>query len=339
MTLLILATAFFVLLQGVFSGMEMGMVSLRKPRVEHAAKKGHPTAKILMFFISNPGVMITTMLIGVNVGVVCASLTAKELGEALGLSHGYGLIASSCVMSVILLCFEIIPKNWFRQAPFERCSLFAYPLYATYAAFSLPIKAAAAMTDLLSSSLSKNAMKHGKSAGPLMREDLRLFLRESESEGLIEAEASAILDNAIDFHSMTVDSIKIPRSQVWDLPSSATIKEAFDYCRQKAISKIPVYRQDVSAAGPGSAPCPWIGIFSVQDAMFSIPEEFWTSTRVAACLRPAHSVDAKAGMEEILDKARRSKVQLFIVMDSSKGEPSQTGIVTPEDVARRLFET
>jgi len=339
MTLFLLGTLFFIAMQGLFAGMETGMVSLRKPRVEHAARKGSPTAKILMFFVENPAIMIATTLIGVNIGVVCSSLMAKKFVESIGFGQGYGLLASTCVMSVVLLSCEIIPKNWFRQSPFARCSIFAYPLYGFYLVLALPVKAFAGLTDLLSSKLAGGHERPGGRSAPLMREDLRLFLRESESEGLIEAEASAILDNAIDFHSMTVDSIKIPRSQVWDLPSSATIKEAFDYCRQKGISKIPVYRQDSSGAGPGASPCPWIGIFSVQDAMFSIPEEFWDSTRVAACLRPAHSVDAKAGMEEILDKARRSKVQLFIVMDSSKGEPSQTGIVTPEDLARRLFES
>ncbi len=333
----LVGTLFFIMVQGVFAGMETGMVSLRRPRVEHAAKKGIPSAKILMFFIANPAIMIATTLIGVNIGVVCSSLMAKKFMESIGFGHGYGLLASTCVMSVALLSCEIIPKNWFRQSPFARCSVFAYPLYGAYLALALPIRFFAFLTDKLSSLLAGSAHSSGRSA-PLMREDLRLFLRESEADGLIEEEASSILDNAIDFHSMTVDSIKIPRSKVWDLPSSASIREAFEFCRKNAISKIPVYRESAAAAGPGSDPCPWIGIFSVQDAMFSIPEAFWDSTRVAACLRPAHSIDAKSGMGEILEKARRSKVPLFVVFDSSSGDSVQTGIVTPEDVAKRLFE-
>lgn len=332
----LLGTFFFIMVQGVFAGMETGMVSLRRPRVEHAAKSGSPTAKILMFFVANPSKMIATTLLGVNIGVVCSSLMAKKFVESLGYGDGYGLLASTCVMSVLLLSCEIIPKNWFRQAPFERCSLFAYLLYGAYCAMAVPVKAFSFITDRLSGLLSKDsAGAHGARPAPLMMEDLRLFLRESESDGVIESEACGILDNAIDFHSMKVDSIKIPRSLVKDLPSTATIRDAFELCRTNAFSRIPVY----AVATASDTRRRWIGIFSVYDAIFSVPEDQWPSMAVTSCLRPAHEIEGSLGMGEMLERAKRSKVSLFIVVEPRNGAlPEQVGIVTPEDVAKRLFE-
>jgi putative hemolysin len=327
----LILTFAFIVLQGVFAGMETGMVSLRRPRVEHAVKNGSKTAAILLFFVSNPSKMIATTLLGVNVGVVCSSLMAKKFVEELGFGHGYGLLISTCVMSVMLLSCEIIPKNWFRQSPFERCSRFAYLLYGSYLAVALPVRAFAWITDKLSETLAKGqGGPHGVRSAPMMMEDLRLFLRESEADGLIEPEAFSILDNAIDFHSMKVDSIKIPRALVKDLPSSASIRDAFELCRANSFSRVPVYSQfEKDAKSPR-----WIGIFSVYDAIFSVPESQWEATSVVSCLRPAQEIDGSSGMGEMLERARRSKTPLFIVLDGKE----QNGIVTPEDVARRLFE-
>ena len=342
MIFLILTFAFIVL-QGVFAGMETGMVSLRRPRVEHAAKSGSPSAKMLLSFIDNPPKMIATTLLGVNIGVVCSSLMAKKFVESLGLGHSAGLLVSTCIMSVLLLSCEIIPKNWFRQSPFERCSAFAPLLYGAYVLLAIPVKVFSFITDKVNSLLSVDGGAHGGHGGhgsraPHMMEDLRLYLRESESDGVIETEACSILDNAIDFHSMKVDSIKIARILVKDLPSTATIREAFELCRANSFSRAPVYSAAPSAHGGLPR---WIGIFSVYDAMFSIPESQWDSTSVMACLRPAQEIPSSSGMGEMLEKAHRSKVPLFVVVGppvAPGGMPVQIGIVTPEDVARRLFE-
>ena len=79
MTVYLLLTLFFVLCQGFFSGMETGMVSVLRPRAEHAARKGSRPAALLVYFLHRPGIMIATALLGVNISVVMASLMAREL--------------------------------------------------------------------------------------------------------------------------------------------------------------------------------------------------------------------------------------------------------------------
>lgn len=77
---------FFILMQGVFAGLETGMISIRRPRIEHAYENGSRAAKMILFFLDNPGVMISTSLLGVNISVVCASLAAKKFAE-IGRAH------------------------------------------------------------------------------------------------------------------------------------------------------------------------------------------------------------------------------------------------------------
>ena len=63
----LLLTLFFVVCQGFFSGMETGMVSVLRPRAEHAAREGSRSAALLVYFLHRPGIMIATALIGVNI--------------------------------------------------------------------------------------------------------------------------------------------------------------------------------------------------------------------------------------------------------------------------------
>jgi CBS domain containing-hemolysin-like protein len=66
-----LITAFvFMFFQSFFSGIETGLVSMRKSRVKLGVKHNNIQAKILNFFIERPGVMLATTLVGTNICVV-----------------------------------------------------------------------------------------------------------------------------------------------------------------------------------------------------------------------------------------------------------------------------
>jgi len=326
--LISLATLFFIALQGLFAGMETGMVSIRKPRAEHAARKGSPAAKLLMFFVNKPGVMISTTLIGVNVCVVMSSLCVKALAERMGFGHGWAMLAFTGILSVLLLCCEMIPKSWFRQAPFERCSLFAFFLYGFYFVFAIPIKAFSAFAETVNSFLSKSDAGKGRSASSLMREDLRLFLKESEEAGTIDTEAASILDKTMDLHMMKVDDIKIEKSKVWDINSEASVSDAIEFCREKSISRVPVRSSDGHA---------WEGIFCLHDAIFDIPRGEWDSRKARSCLRRMLEVSASSSLVEVLERTRGSDMAMLIVVDGSGSLRKQCGIITAEDVVRHVF--
>lgn len=119
------ATLFFILLQAFFSGIETGLVSLRRPRVQNEVRKGDKRAEILEFFLDRPSLMLSAVMLGTNICTVCASLMAKKTAIALGFTDNTGLMITTFILTFLLLSAEIIPKDWFRQAPYDRCSLFA----------------------------------------------------------------------------------------------------------------------------------------------------------------------------------------------------------------------
>ena len=325
---------FFICMQGFFAGMETGMVSVMRPRAEHAAKTGRKSAKIMVFFLQNPGIMIATALIGVNISVVMASLMTKKFIECFHLSGSLTLFLASSVLSVILLACEIVPKNWFREAPFDRCSIFIRVFYGAYLLLFIPVRIFSKITDYLNS-LAAKLQKNGeeKPPGVVVRENFRLYLRESQSSGALDDATASIIDKAIDIPGMLIQNIMSPANMVHDIPSDMTIRQAFDFCNRRGETKIPIYPAKYSRKKDEFRE--WCGIFNLYDAIYSIDEALWDATPVSACARPLDFISDNLKLGELIEKMRFRRILFFVVLDGNK---RQCGIVKPEDLASLLFE-
>lgn len=324
------AAVFFIFMMTVFCGMETGLISLRKTRVRHGVKQKIRQAEILAFFLRHPGRMLATTLLGTNICVACASLCAKKAALSLGYETTSEIFVVTCVMSVILLAADILPKDWFRQAPYDRCRNFSYFLLGFYIIFYYPIILLAVFTDWISGFFSQGDKTEDNSR-KLIREDLRILLRESEDAGIIDSEAAGILDNTVDFHNHTVAEIKTAKDKVLSIHGSKTIREAVKFCNSHNLSRIPV------SAGPELPGKPeWVGVFSIYDAIFNVPEKLWDDMKVLNCLRPLTVVYEDENINEVLRKSRLSPTPLLVVCAAGdSGE--QTGIVTPLDVVKSIF--
>ncbi len=319
----------FIFLQGFFAGMETGMVSVLRPRAEHAAKQGSRSAELVVFFLHRPGMMIATALIGVNISVVMASLMTKKFIECFHFSGSASLFISSSVLSVVLLSCEIVPKNWFREAAFLRCSRFIYIFYGAYLLLYFPVRLFAAFTGFLSSLVARMHSEKASEPNVAMREDFRLFLRESCTYGSVDEGTASILDRAMDLPGMLIQKIMIPRNSVPEVSSSMSIREAFNFCRKHNVTKAPVCLD-------GKAEREWCGVFNIYDAIFSVDEEKWETTPVSSCSSRLYFIEENLRLGELMERLRFRRIAFFVVHDK---DHKQCGIVRPEDLAALLFET
>jgi CBS domain containing-hemolysin-like protein len=285
-------------------------------------------AKILDFFIGNTGIMLATTLVGTNICVVCAATMTKLAASEFGFNSPVEMVVVTVVLTLSLLAAEIIPKDWFRQYPYHRCMLFAYPLYFSYIILFLPVRIMALFTELTTSLFSRKRKKD--SAVSLMKEDFRMLLHESENAGVIDEEAADILDRSLEFHELRADDIYIPENKVTDIPGDISVADAVAVCRESAKSRIPV------RAGTTGDGLLWKGVFSVYDAIFTIPEKEWQTVPVRECLRPLCSVPENGSMEDILMTAKSSCIPIMSVR-SLDDEQKEIGIVTSKDVLKVLF--
>jgi putative hemolysin len=321
----IIAAIIFLILQAFFSGIETGLVSLRKPRVKAGVKQNLKGAAILDFFLKNPGYMLGTTLVGVNICIVCASIMAKKGTESLGYTSGQALFVTTLIITLCMLTVEIVPKNWFRQSPYERCMVFSYLLYASYILLYIPVKILDRLTKFVNRKLSSRS-KNERNTQILMREDFRLLLRESESANIIDSKAADILDRSIDFYSLTADHIKVDSKVVKSIPSDMTIRQAVEFCRENDMSRVPVYQ--------ASRNDDWVGIFSIYQTIFHTPEELWDAYKVTSSISSVNSIRSTSNLRDVLSQIKATRSPMLVVVNEHN---HQTGIVTPMDVVKILF--
>ncbi|MBN2640332.1 MAG: DUF21 domain-containing protein [Victivallales bacterium] len=317
--------AIFIMLQAFFGGIETGMVSMRKPRLSNGVKKGDRKAIILEFFNQRPSLLMSSTLLGTNISVVCATLTAKQAVLELGYGGEYPLVITSVILTVILFATDVIPKDWFRQAPYDRCKIFADLYNLTYIILCLPSKLLAKFTDQVIRIMSGGNGEQNSAI--LIREDFRLFLRESEEGGIMDSGDANILDKAVDFYKLKVQDIMVPVAEVNTVPAECTVAEAVHRCNISGHSRLPVRTL------PGN----WTGIFSIYDAIYKVPEEQWRQTPVSNCVRPLVSIDASDNLSEIIEKAKKLRSPLLMVKTRNAPD-SPLGVVTPLDVVDYLFK-
>ncbi|MBQ9337448.1 MAG: DUF21 domain-containing protein [Lentisphaeria bacterium] len=325
MTTYFLLMMFFVCCQGFFSGMETGMVSVLRPRAEHEARNGSRRAKLLVYFLRRPGVMIATALIGVNISVVMASLMAKGLFKTLNLTGNTAMAVSSVLLSILMLCFEIVPKNWFRESAYTRCARFAPVFYGFYLLLWIPVRLFSAFTGALSRIVGKFSRNPEKEPNVVMREDFRLYLRDSQLSGAVDEDTATLLDRAIDVPGMLIRQILIPAGKVRSIPADMTVRHAFQFCQKHNLTKVPI-------RAPNGE---WIAAFSIYDAIYTLDEEKWDVMPVSACAAKLYFINEDLRLGELLERLRFHRIPFLVVRDKNK---KQTGIVLPEDLAALLFE-
>jgi CBS domain containing-hemolysin-like protein len=311
-----------ILLMAFFCGSEIGLISCQKPRIATLARNGSRRAAIVQYILDRPALMLATMLVGTNICTVCAGILAKHVALEAGMSETSCTWTVTLVLPLFLLFPEIIPKNWFRQAPAKRCTLFA-PLLIAMLVILYPIsKLLAMLTSAAVNLLNKD--KPGSQPAWLMRDDFRYLIRDSENAGIIDSEAADILDRSLKFHLFQVKDIVTPFDKVVHVAATTTISEAAALCREYDISLLPIK----SKRGA------WIGIFSIYDAIFSTNEKTWDKLIVTACMRKLYFIDAARPLPDIIAAAQKNNCRMLAVRDEN-GEA--LGIVTPQDVSDKLF--
>ncbi|OGV58627.1 MAG: hypothetical protein A2X49_04985 [Lentisphaerae bacterium GWF2_52_8] len=321
------AIVFFVMLNAFFSGIETGIISLCKPRVIHAIKQGKRDAIILDFFLRRPEAMLSTTLIGSNIAIVCASLSAKKFAEALGADGASGIFVMTLVLTILLLVMEIVPKDWFRQAPFARCSVFAPLLNASYLLLYLPVKLFSYFARFMSWLISP-ASRRDSSSVRAIREEFRLFLRESENTGQFDCAAAELLDRSLDIFTVNAQHLEIPRRKTIPLAAGTSVAEAVVFCRKHGINRAPVL------ADLSHPDAHWLGFFYLDDAIFKHSEEEWKNLSVAELSRQLPEIRSDARFGEVMSTFARTRSPVLAVCARGK----QKGLLFRERLPELLFD-
>jgi CBS domain containing-hemolysin-like protein len=308
-----IVVALCLLISFVFSGIEAGILSVNRVRLEHRVKLRDRAALRLQKLLERPERLLVTVLVVTNLmNIFAIILTTQEFVNWLG---GWGYLAVFAAFAPIyFIGFELLPKSLFRRFPYRALAAMSGPLRLADALLSPLHAVGAGVSQMLFKKRSEPQRKLF-----VGREDFKYLTIESEQTGTLSTDTRRMIHNVVDFRSVKAADVMTPLASIRTLPAKADLGELLKAARETNIERWPVTVDSGEITG-------LVHVFEViLDGRARGPLEGYQRRIVKAAVHePGYTV---------LRKMRAARSTLAVVHDDAG---KQLGIVFWEDLVRRL---
>lgn len=319
-----------VLINGILSGAEIAIVSIRRTRLQELVDRGSGAARAVQRLREKPEGFLATVQIGITVvGATAAAFGGSNFAADISptLVPLFGeqahLVALVLVVSLIsflsLVLGELVPKSLALKSA-ERYALLV----------GRPVLALAAMTRPLvwlltaSSNLVLRAFKDTTSftESRISSGELAQLVKEATAAGTVHPGAGAIAARALSFSNLRARDVMIPRGQVICIPKDASPDSLRRALVGQPHTRVPVYEGSVDRV---------VGYLNLKDLLGPVWDR--TPLDVAKLLRTPLYVPALTPALELLEQMRERHQPFAIVIDEVGGF---SGLVALEDLIEEL---
>ena len=243
-----------ILVNGVLSGAEIAVVSLRRTRLQQLLEGGKSGAQALTRLRKEPEWFLATVQVGITVvGTAAAAFGGSTLAGHLEpliarvplawIAHRAEEIALGIVVVIVsyfsLVLGELVPKSLALRLGETYALLMAKPLLALSwiarpivwfltASSNLVLKPFSDKTNFLEARISK--------------EEIQQMVEEAGESGALHAHASEIASRALQFDKLLLRDVMVPRNRLDALPLNATPDQVRRFLLEEQRSRIPVYQ-------------------------------------------------------------------------------------------------
>lgn len=311
MELLILVL--LLLLSAFFSSSEIAFVVANKIKIEIRARKKNLSAVNSRFFVKNPQVFFSTILISNNiVNIAFASLATVYLTREFGFNDFEILLVST---TLLLIIGEIIPKYIARESADLLFSIFSLPIRAITFLLYPFVK----ITSSVSSFLTRRGQLDEEEAHQLFdKEDFQSLINESSEAGVVNERESGIINKIIDLREQKVYECMTPRTDIVGVEISSSVEETLNILIESGYSKLPVYEENLDNIK---------GLIIAKD-LFKNPQS------IGSILRDVIFVPETKKTLEMLNELLSKSTSIAVVVDEFGGT---AGIITVEDIIEEML--
>ena len=158
---------------------------------------------------------------------------------------------------------------------------------------------------------------------PRNRGELKELLQQTFNEGVLDADALAMMKGALDVSEMQVRDAMIPRSQMVVVPNNEDIQSFLPQIIESGHSRFPVVGEDKDEV---------IGILLAKDLLPFVASE-GEKFDLSCAIRPAILIPESKRLNMLLRDFRSSRNHMAIVVDEYGGI---SGLITIEDVLEEI---
>ena len=298
-----------------FSGLETGIVSLDMLKLEKDAKVEKQKRELLNF-ISKPDKFFGTILIGNNVVNVLLAAVATVIAHNSDLfSREY---VSLLIGGLVFLVGEISPKIIFR----DHSNTLVPKTFSFLKISYFILRPFVIVVTWLNDWLYKRFNISGPhSLSYLTKDDLALFLANTKEDKTINHPQKEMLEDMLEFNSITAEDIMIPRRDIVGFEEDASIMEIIEIVREEGFTRYPVYSETIDNI---------TGILIIYDIL---KKDLSPNAVARDLIREPYFAPENISLNVLMQEMQRQQKSMAIVVDSYGGT---SGILTFEDIMEEI---
>lgn len=310
----------FLVLSAFFSGSETAFFSLSKIQLKKLEKSKNKSSKRILRLLNNPKELLIIILLGNTIVNVAAASTAALIAINVGekylqhFSQSILMIIEIIIMTLLLLIFgELAPKLLAFSSPEKTARSSSFILEIIKYLFWPIIK----ILELISSIFSIKKRKAEQT--DITSEDFKNLIQSKVTQHTLEENEKKIITSIFRFSSTDTKKIMTPRVDIAGVDTSEGLQKVKDMIINSGHSKIPIYKTNIDNI---------IGIIYAKDIILNPKRQ-----SISSLLRPPLFVTENTKIQNLLNKFKRRKIQIAIIVDEYGGTE---GLVTLEDILEEL---
>ena len=311
----IAVTLLGLVLSALYSGLETGLYTINKIRLDVRASDGLASAKRLLTLVNQPTRMLAVLLVCNNVANYVASYGVASLLEKTGLGPWTVIIVNALVLIPILFIFgEVLPKDLFRSNTDTWTYRWSAPLV-----WSDKLLWWTGIVPLVSNAgkLASFILGSENTLEPSPRIRFGLLFKEGLEGGVLSDEQITLADRVLAMRTLTVRSEMVPWTRVHCLGASVSASRRSSAISNTAHTRMPVVDQSGNV----------LGILPILSALLA-PESCTLDL-----LKEPLFIPPDMPVRDALQRLRKSKSSMAIV---STGNKKPVGIVTLKDLVEPI---
>ncbi|RKN40188.1 hemolysin family protein [Micromonospora endolithica] len=312
-----------VVLNALFAGSEMALVSLRDSQIQRLERTSRAGA-VLARLAKDPNRFLATIQIGITLaGFLASAAAAVSLARPLvpllkvfgGAAETLAIVLVTLVLTFVTLVFgELAPKRIAMQSAERWALLVARPLDVLSSITRPAVWALGATSDLVVRLVGLNPKHEPDEIGP---DELRDIV--AGNHGFTK-EQRTIIAGAVEIADRQLKAVLVPRLQVFTLDSGTTAEAARLVLAATGHSRAPVVRH----SGLDDA----VGVIHLRD-LVGVPDD----RPVDECARPPMLLPDSLPVVDALRQFKAERQHIALVVDE---RGAVDGIVTLEDILEEI---
>jgi len=311
---------FFCFMSWVFSGFEIGIISLDHFKLEQEAKKNKQKKHILDFYEDSTKTFGTTVL-GNNISnVIITSMATILFVEEYELNKMW--VTLTIAFTILIFC-EIFPKNLFHDYP-NRCVDLFFPLIRACYIILLPFTKIITLINIKLKKLFH--IDDSNQFAAFSKDDFAFILTQTYHAGEIQKPQKEMLEEALDFNELNAKNVMIPRLEVVAIPDDMPYKEILKFAGAEGYTRYPVYHENLDEI---------TGVLIIYDLLkyHGSPKANNNTLLAKDIQRQMFFVPESMEVNTLLKEMQTHKKSIAAVVDSYGGT---SGIVTIEDILEEI---